>query len=381
MKKTAIEFANDDTAPADVVIECANELSTDDQGWALLAPFGDFPSRAVVITPGGEVSRLDAIQRLDRPAAEAMFEHFNSTGQRVRRFFRSVPIFHGHPDVPKLGDSYADKSEKGAVIGLQVRADGLYWRPAFNGAGAALLDGSTKLFPSGRWTSEPAGEENGRPVFRPSRLISVGLTPRPHLPTEMLNDTPSQAPNPEPQMNKTTLLAWLRTCGVELANDATDAQIEAALATVHGRTQRAVELANAAETLATRETELAAARTETAAKATEFSNERAGRITDLLDAQIRRGVLTEAERARWQTRLAADFANERDELLRLEPKLKTASEADGKRKGTQFANAGERREAVLAAVKAKQDAGLSYDDAFARVRTEKPELFAAEERE
>lgn len=357
----------------DSTISYVNEISRDGDGWAMLAPFGDFRSRAIIVEAPGKVTRRESIQRLDRAAAEAMVENFNSVVGRVKRFFRGVPIFLGHPDVPGIGAAYKDGTEKGVIQALEVRDDGLYAKPIFNSAGAELINSDSKLYFSGRWSSDFAGEENGLPIFRPRQVKSVGLTSQPHLPTELLNDSQSQTTPPEVKLS--ILIALLQKAGIELANDATESAAEAAVGQLVEKVTAGAELANAAETAKTtltqREQELTTARTE-------LANEQAGRVGDLLDFAVETGRITVAEREAWKPRLVANFANERTSLLALKSKVNTGLAAGERKEGAaEFGNAAARREAFLAAVAEKMKTGMNYDQAFAAVQKEKPDLLKA----
>src|SRR5579872_1295094 len=75
------------SAPVAEVVAFTNEIKLDHDGWAQLAPFGDYPGQALLHGPGGEVVKFDAIQRLDRIAADAMVARFKSPWQRVKRYF------------------------------------------------------------------------------------------------------------------------------------------------------------------------------------------------------------------------------------------------------------------------------------------------------
>ena len=68
-----------------------------------------------------------------------MVARFKSPWQRVKRYFTGCPIYAGHPDVPAFANDYPDKSPKGMIIDLQVRADGLYCKPVFTNEGSELV--------------------------------------------------------------------------------------------------------------------------------------------------------------------------------------------------------------------------------------------------
>ncbi|MGM3273324.1 hypothetical protein, partial [Bacillus cereus group sp. BC232] len=67
-----------------------NEATVEEDGWAQLAPFGDFPGKAMVTGADGKTAKIDAIQRIDKPVAEAMVAKFNSVPNRIRRFVSGV---------------------------------------------------------------------------------------------------------------------------------------------------------------------------------------------------------------------------------------------------------------------------------------------------
>lgn len=309
-----------------------------EDGWAVVAPFGDFPGTAVVTQPDGQISRVPAIQRLDRAAAQKMVESFNSLTGKTKRFFRGVPIYNGHPDVPGMKDQYPDAESKGVIKSLRITDRGLEIQPLFNDQGARLLESDIKLFFSGRWEAEPAGEESGKVILRPSRLKSAGLTPHPNLPTELLNDQPACAgpgrdshagQAPPPIMEKAKLIAALNAAGFALANDATDDAITQTIKDLGTKAASVVTLAN---DKAAQATEITTLKTKVTAQTTEIANERTARITDLLDHAQTAGRITEAERTVWKGRLEVQFANEREALLRLPVKIKTEPATDGARR-------------------------------------------------
>jgi hypothetical protein len=388
------QFNNTAEPPAPHFTGFANELAMNADGWAQLAPFGDFPGRAVITNSDGTVTRFDAIQRLDRAAADAMVRNFYSLGNRVKRFFKSCAIFNGHPDMPDAGGRYPDKSPKGVIADLRVSDEGLFCRPLFNNEGEALLNQPARLFFSGRWTSTELPTENGRRIFRPDELKSAGLTANPNLPVEHINDrsncaavesgytssqnaarppSPSRkaggslgevaqslASNPSTintEMNKQPLLQLLAAYGVQFTNDAGDQQLLDALA----------------QTLASLAGERDAARNQ-------FASERKSRIASLLDGALTEGRITAGQRSDWERRLGDDaaFANESTALTRLPKIIKTASilEGAGQRK-IEIANAGLRADAVQTLVKVEMErAHCDYPAAFARVREANPALFA-----
>jgi hypothetical protein len=342
-----------------------NEAVVLSDGWAHLAPFGDFHGTGVLRQRDGTVQEFEAIQRLDHAAASRMVAHFKSPWNTLKRYLTGVPIYHGHPDMANAGSKYPDKEPKGMIAGLECRADGLYCLPVFTNEGRDLLNQGKKLFFSGRWSSDPVGEENGLRVFRPAHLKSAGLTARPNLPVHHANDQDGQTATPN-KMNRTQLLHALAAFGIQFANDAdaTDAALLDAITTLGHK-------AKSADTLATERDTFRA----------HFANERKLRIAGLLDGAIASGKITAAQRPDWETRLAneVNFANEAAALQALATAIKTQSltmEMGGRK--VEIANASGRRHTVASLVKTEMEtARCDYDTAFARVQKTNPALFEA----
>src|SRR5690349_5926487 len=97
-----------DNSPT-AIIGVANEFSRAFDGWAQLAPYGDFPGQALRREADGSVAKFPAIQRLDRAAAELMVARFKSPWHRLKRYFTGCPIYAGHPDAPGFANAQTDK--------------------------------------------------------------------------------------------------------------------------------------------------------------------------------------------------------------------------------------------------------------------------------
>jgi len=324
--KTTLPFLNEQSSPIG------------DDGWALLAPFGDFPN----LIRTGTAATLPVLQRIDKEAGEALVNSLHSFTGKAARFFRSIPIFHGHPDAAGFETKYPDATPRGAVADISVRDDGIYIRPALNEAGADLLNGDTKLGLSAYWDARQTGEViDGISVWRPIRLRSVGLTPNANLPVPMLNDAAASADGDAPgsqrdshpnTMDRTKLHAAIVAAGIaSLANDAGEDALVAAIAELGKRAANVATLANEKQVA---DTALANARTEIDTlngklkdSETAFANERRARQETLIDTALQTGRITAAEKDLWNRRLNADFANESAALAGLEPKVKVASDA------------------------------------------------------
>lgn len=397
-----ITLWNDSPDPiASLDMTMANEASVAnlDNEWALLAPFGDshYP------IPDGKGGITTVVQRITKDSATRMVETWNSTMARVKRFFRGGPIYAGHPDRPGMEHVYPDKEVKGLFNELQVRDTGLYVRPIFNDAGAQLLEGGRKLYFSGRWPARQTGTKDGMPVFEPFSVTSIGLTPNPNLPTEMLNSKPgagatehgagargtNQTDNPMNERQK--LIAALISAGIlTLNNEATDEQVVTAVRGLHSQAATVTTLTNERDTLKTtlaaRDAEVTNLKKAATDTATQFENERKTLINHSLDRAQKLGAITEADRKVWEGRLTRDFANEFPAFEKLAPTVKTDADpnASGGRRDAQStaANAAKRLVDLTNERKAKHpeaqsDPQKAYRDSFNAVCGENPALVEA----
>ena len=423
--KLKIQFANATVAGLEACIGFSNEVVIGADGWAQIAPFGDFPSFAVLPQADGSVKRMQVIQRIDKECATQMVNEFQSGRKGLKKFFAGRPIYVGHPDVPGIGAKYPDKAPKGVIADLAVRADGLYGMPVFTNEGSELVEQKKLRFFSGRLADcDECDPVNETRVFRPNLFISVGLTNQPHLPVQMLNEADACAAaleeqsNNETKMKKTLLEKIIGLCtkaGIELANTADEAAVEAALdklskvdpaatfanerttweTTTGGIKKKLLGLAAAvkltfaneseitdiAATVAQIEEKVKTLGTEHQTALTSFANERADRIKDELGLALTSGRITAAEQATWQSRLnvAAQFANELTALRALKPTVKTDSITinRGDRK-VELANASERREMLAELVNEEMTTNkVDYDTAFSKVQKRFPQLFEA----
>ena len=362
-----IDFFNEAAAGSGVtVISFANDIAIGADGWAMICPFGDHPSTALMLTPDGKLKREPSIQRITRKTGEQMVAQFANERRGLRKFFKGVNIYVGHPDMPGMEKRYPDKEPKGVFADMEVRDDGVYGLPVFTNEGSDIVEQKKLRAFSGRLVdSVPDGEANGVKVYCPTRIASVGLTNTPHLPVHFFNadntlaDEAENQPQPKHTTMKKKLLAITALLGIQFANDADDAATEAALDQVNTKvkdfgtkrtnlrqklfglcTAVGIQFANA-DALPEEETALAQVEekvkpiieantklnADLGAANTQFANERAARIDDLVKGGLTAGTITGAEEATWRTRLgnAPQFANEAAAFKALVPKVKTTT--------------------------------------------------------
>ena len=172
-------------AEIELQIETVNARIGED-GWMRIAPWGDYPAKASIKKPDGQVEQGTITQRITAETAADVVNDFRTLVGKAQRFFRSVPVYLGHPDFKASASQYPDKGMKGAVSEVEVRNDGLYAKPQFNDEGEALLETTNGLAPSAVFACQ-VREVAGQRIAFPVRLRSVGLTNRPNLPVETIN--------------------------------------------------------------------------------------------------------------------------------------------------------------------------------------------------
>ncbi len=124
-----------------------------------------------VLSPYGEWPHHKGMQIVDKAAAQSMSKNFSSLSGRL--LGRKCPIFFGHPDNAPGGVG----KPVGRVEGLQVLEDGIAALCSYEeGAFEKITTGKIKSM-SPRWQMKRL--ENG--MFRPVKLISIGLTNNPNI--------------------------------------------------------------------------------------------------------------------------------------------------------------------------------------------------------
>lgn len=384
---------------AETLISFENEIAIGTDDWAQIAPLGDFPGMAFVADGKGGFEKKKAIQRMDQAAVAQMANEYENSRRGISKFLTSRPLYVGHPDAPGGAARWTDKSPKGVFASLAARENGLFGQLILTEEGEKIVASKEYRALSGRWDAEIIGQEKGVIVCRPTKFLSAGLTNYPNLPVQLLNEAEAETQNTKKTdiMKKEAVIALLMGLGVSgitIANEASDDQISEALKQLGAKAKTADTLTGEKTTLAnekaqlegkvtTLTTEKATATTERDTARTQFANERKGRITDLLDQAVRDGRIPAADRSTWETRLGNEitFANESEALKKQTPTIKTTSVTlqRGDRK-VEISNANERREMVVELVNERQSSTkCSYDEAYAYVQKNYPQLFAAME--
>ncbi len=306
--------------------------------------------------PYGEWTHEKGLQRFGRAEAEEIVGYFRNTWNRIKRAITGLPIYRGHPDLVdealKQRDALAneqdrraldlqiaeyrrrwpDRREYGSIADMEAREDALYLRPVLTPAGAALVNEQGLKFFSPHWLGKQLGSgTDGKPIYGPAFLLSIGLTDRPNIAgTSLVNSAPGSGAQSNPQQ-KTTMPQWLIEL-LGLANEAPETQETKAKALVAALLKRPepTALANEQTARTTAESQLSEVKGKLATAETSLANERTAhaatikaRNEALVGAAIREGRITEAAKPVWLGRLERDFANESVALANEQSGIKT----------------------------------------------------------
>lgn len=339
-----------------------NASAIDDEGWGLIAPFGEHP-KTRVFRENGRIKEQQFIQVLDNDAADAMTAKENSFFGKLKRAVIGIPVFKGHGDLrdadPQAVSNETEKIKLGVVDQIRKTARGIEAHFALDNDGVKAVTEEGYKYPSAFWWVLPNGRRGDAILAKPFKLISVALTPYPNISgVESLANTATAGqtcrsappiPIAEQELNggahrdaATTnepdmklIAGWLRARGVPLGNAEipTEAQVLDSLETLFTSTAGEVAaLGNENSTLSGQLSAITADRDAQKVRAEQnaaaLGNEQSARKADrklgasvIVDIAIRGGIKSVAERAAAIESLAnsADFQKAADELLKNAP--------------------------------------------------------------
>jgi phage I-like protein len=315
--------------------------------WIQISPLGDHPHQL-------------GIQRIDAASVAAMANRFNSFRARLGRLFSGVPLFEGHHDADS--EKYPNGKSYAWVMELADRgADGLWGRLKWTPEGRELVANGNYKFISPFWNALEIARENGRPVFRPDSLLSLALTNLPNLPLPPLA-------NEINSMKKLTEI-------LNLTDDAApDAICAAAESLANQAATREGEFATLQNSLSTQKSELSTSLANALSRASAAETKLAAMI---LDNAIRENRITLAQRDHWRAELEKDLAAAEIALANQQPALNTESVT--RELGNQkeiLANEQSRRAALNDYITQQMANGATYDEAWAKAKMERAEIFA-----
>jgi hypothetical protein len=118
-----------------------NAVSIGDDGWGMIAPYGDFIGVAFMTDEHGKSTRQIAIQRVTKENVTQMINAYNASRRGLTRFTTAAPIYHGHADAldPMEARKAPDRSPKGVFAQIAARDNGFFGEPILTSEGAKLL--------------------------------------------------------------------------------------------------------------------------------------------------------------------------------------------------------------------------------------------------
>ncbi len=357
-----------------------NDAATlDEEGWALIAPFGEHPKTRVV-KKNGRLVEERFIQVLDNQSAEQLLSRENSLFRRIRRAVVGIPVYRGHPDLRDHAPETAGAAGKKEIIGTidRVRKTGRGIEAHFvlTPAGADAVEKDGCKYPSALWLVQPIGQRGEATLARPFKLLSAGLTAHSNISgVESLanargdrQETSSVAKamedRQEPEMK--LIAGWLLAQGAALANaeSPTETQVLEALQKLHtAKAGEVTSLGNEKSTLAGENADLkfrisslnssaAALENEKADLKTQIAGLKSGQATAVVDLAIARGKLNVAERSARIEALgnAQDFEKEASTLLASATRYRTAGSTESAKILSNQGTDGDPREEYCASV-------------------------------
>lgn len=344
----------------DTDLVCA---ANDGDGWYLVAPYGNFSHRV-------------GVQRFDERSADEIIDKYKSIWARLKRaagFGTTIPVHLGHPDVgddgrPGISSKYLDKSVYGKVADLAKSPEGLLakidWQPDFG-----LLPHGLHFSPF--WLMRPLSKG----VYRPMFLASLGLTYTPNIPETAAANSREEAISTENQTKENQMIKELLTL-LGYSEEETQKYLDKSEGApsedeIKAKIKAIFDGAGNAEAAKTAQAEAEKKLAEAQAAA---ANDRAAAAEIVINAAIKSGKLTEADRAtRTETlKKAADFVAAANEIEALPVVVETKPETDGLKQGDAKANA---KAAFNGLVAKYESEGMSHFDATMRAKREIPEQY------
>jgi hypothetical protein len=330
----------------------------DDDGWALIAPFGEHPKTRVV-KKNGKLVEEKFIQVLDEQSADQLLSHENSLFRRIRRAVVGIPVYKGHPDLREHSPETVGVAGKSNIIGAidKVRKTerGIEAHFVLTPAGAEAVEREGHKYPSALWLVQPIAQRGDAMLARPFKLLSAGLTSHPNISgvESLANARGAETQQTEPDMK--LIAGWLIARGAALANaeSPTESQVLEALQKLDAAkagevTSLGNEKSQAAGKIIALENQIAEMET----RLTALKSERTGHASVVVDLAIARGKLSIAERANRVQALsnAEDFEASTTALLGSATIYRTPANSEGRKILSNQGADGDPREEYCASV-------------------------------
>lgn len=155
---------------------CETLVNATDGEWTRIATYGDVPN----VTDSGE----RVTQRFEKSDAEKIVAAFDGNWKKIKRMLGigsgDIPVVRGHTDTGNVDEkTLVDTTQYAQISALEARDDGLYARINKGADFGKLLANGEHLEYSPTWRVQEDAKGSG--VFRPFRLISLGMVPKGNL--------------------------------------------------------------------------------------------------------------------------------------------------------------------------------------------------------
>lgn len=402
-----VALANSTDPDLGGVVALTNELAIDNDGWALLAPYGEH-RKVRTVERDGRLVEESFVQVFDCAAVDTILANEQGDGlfARIKRALIKRPIYNGHPNLKLYAPETVTLGNErliplGVNDGCRKTSRGLEFKPLLVPAGADAVEKDGCKYPSGLFLLRKTGAvlDNGDIEVRPFKLASIGLTQHPNISgvDSLANasaNTPAASAETKTQQNDDTMrqqmIGWLAAQGVALANDSTDDAVFSAFNRVWNERHTAgTALANDKHNLTATVSTLTADRdaqkqradeavTALANEQTALKAERKARCEAVVDLAIQQGKIDVASRDAEVSKLVAlgnDALAPAIEALGKLPVLhKVASDLDPRKAA---ANPSTAAVALANEIQVLVKAGKTKSQALDQVIKEKPEIYRA----
>lgn len=314
----------------DFFFACNAAQPLSDEGeWHCLSPWGRFPHAL-------------GLQDVSAEAVAPMVAAFNQQKAKGGPRWPGLPVYEWHPDAPAAAKfGWNNKKPIGRVLDLEIRADGIYSRVAWNEDGERNRANRQLPYPSPAWYLAKQADGTQRPV----KLKSVGMVEDPNIPGSVAwnastaEEDSETDESPEPPTHESMELTKELAALLGLKDDGSPEDIVSAVramkdsaATKATESETAMNSLKEACNAATQGQEaaandLAAARTALAeAEQTMAGLKLAvnGCIEHTVALAVNGGVIARADAPAWKEKLAANAATAAAELAGLKPAYNTA---------------------------------------------------------
>jgi len=139
----------------------ANEAALPENGWALIAPYGEHPKSRLISKPGRGLVLENYIQVVDSEAIDSVLAAQNRLMPRLKRALVGIPVYKLHPDLAEhspeaaLDEPSAPKETLGVIDQFRKTERGLEAHFTLTEDGARAVAGEGFKFPSIFWWVSP----------------------------------------------------------------------------------------------------------------------------------------------------------------------------------------------------------------------------------